>query len=136
MGKQVGVAGRTLRAPNRQGSWFRVIPLGPRPSGEWTVGAASPTDTRHRQLTRVDLRVCGFQPYNSAHSCWNSAKCLTTSYLILPTSLGGRHHVPIYRWSKMRLRGTVTHLRSQGKRISGPEPLILIAAPLSWRALP
>ena len=37
-----GVAGRSSRAPNRQGSWYRACPLGPHPSGEWTVGAASP----------------------------------------------------------------------------------------------
>lgn len=52
------------------------------------------TDTRRRQLTCVDLRVCGFQPYSSDHSGRNPAKCLTASHLILPTSLGGRHHIP------------------------------------------
>lgn len=113
-------SGRFLWAPAPQGS------------GRWGLHHRDQVQAAHT----CDLRVCGFQPHSSAHSCWNSAKCLTTSYLILPTSMGGRHHVPIYRWSKMRLRGTVTHPRSQGKRISGPEPLTLTAAPLSWRALP
>ena len=52
-------------------------------------------DARYSQLTRLGLGMCCFQP----NSMLESGKVLN-SYLILPTSLGGKYYVPIYRASK------------------------------------